>query len=398
MTERKIFLDAEGQKSITTFVNGMHIDGMLSDIKVRRYDESTGIVTYGVKLRGFTGGNFDLEIPLFFSKESGKISDPVIGFVQGQAILLSEAALGRLLGSANLTRKFAPGWMNIHKLTNEPTFFVFNPENKYASKPEHSNSESDYYIAKMGSKRQVKIAMLRMGLDSTLCDSSDTLQRMLLAFGSRLGFEEICKIAADPEQMELPFEDEPEQLGFEWLEEETPEEIPEETEEPVEEKLIIEAPEDYRKIVFPSIGELLEIIRLYRLIKFVYRKLNDEWVFRTTEPHYLWKTKKGNIIMIAWDKYREDWRAFDIARLRDVEVLYNKEWRDLGQFIAILEKAKDQQDEHLLQQEAFSPRGPYHDYVTNVRGSLKRLAAKSGGPLRQLLLNMSMRLSPSEEL
>jgi len=384
--EKTIYLDVEGRQELLKYLKDFQIKGTVADIKVRRYDQGSGVVTYGLKLHGYTGGNFDIEIPLHFNEETGKVSKPVIGYVYGQAVLLSASTFDNLLSSANLSKKYSPGWMSVEKVTHPSVGWVFNLENKYASISEADKCLSDFYIVGSGSPEQVRDALRRARVRNANIEEGD----LYLAFGARLSYSTIQRLAQEPiDEFEIHPEEEvsrelapEEEFYTEWE--------PEEEEAAPEEEPLIIVPEEYKKIVFPTVGELLELVRLYKTIKFVYKKLNDEWVFRTAEPHYVWKTKKGNLLVIAWDLYRNDWRSFDINRIRDVEIYYDRDWMELGQFIAMIENLKKNRQEHLLWVDIFNPRGPYHKQISDIRGSLKSM--KAGGPLKSLIGKMVCKL------
>ena len=386
MAEKTIYLDVEGRQELMRFLKDFQIKGTIADIKVRRYDKTSGVVTYGLRLHGYTGGNFDIEIPLYFNEKTGKVSKPVIGYVYGQAVLLSAATFDNLLSSSNLSKKYSPGWMAVEKEQYPTVGWIFNLENKYAAKNEANKCLSDFYIVGSGSIEQVKDALRRARVRNEDIEEGS----LYLAFGSRLSYSAIRRLGQEPiDENEIHPEEEvtrelapEEEFYTEWEPEE------EEVVEP-EEPLIV-VPEEYKKIIFPTVGELLELVRLYKTIKFVYKKLNDEWVFRTAEPHYVWKTKKGNLLVIAWDLYRNDWRAFDLNRIRDVEIYYDKDWMELGQFIALIENLKKNRQEHLLWVDIFTPRGPYYKQISDIRGSLKSM--KAGGPLKSLIAKMIKKL------
>ena len=405
---KTLYLDVEGRRIIQKYLFGFRLKGYAEDIKVRRFDPKKGIVTYGVKLRGLSAGNIDLEIPLHL--KDGKLSEPVIGFVDGNAVLLGEGLFTSLLDSVNLKTKHYTNWMDLNRQFGVGELFIINKPNKFASqKVELEEAISDFFVNTSSSILSVSKSLNKKGriLLASGLSTEDALSNLYSSFGSRIPFSLLRKFAEDdyefygesppgvtPDtgeegyeeyetQGEYPAELETLMQEEQVVHEEVPEAVSEETveyEEPEPKyEPLIEVPEVYREIIFPSVEELIEIIKYYRVIKFVYKKLNDEWTIRTVEPHYLWLTKKGNIVMISWDYLRGDWRAFDIGRVREVEVLNHGEWIELGQFVSMLEDAQGKGVENLDMNDAYIPRGPYHDTVTRVRGELKRMNRKFGG-------------------
>ena len=113
---------------------------------------------------------------------------------------------------------------------------------------------------------------------------------------------------------------------------------------------------------------MMTCIKLYRVLRFSYRKLNGEFTQREVEPHYVWLTKKGNLITICWDFQRDDWRAFDLNRIRDVDVSYYGDWKELGEFMAMAEKAQAKGIKLPINtRDVYSPRGPWSETMTNQR-------------------------------
>jgi len=435
-------LDVAGRKKLLEFFQDFDMDGYISDIKVRRMiqepDSKKGTVTYGVTIRGYTSGNIDLEIPLTFDADLKELSIPVIAFINGRATLINQGLMDSLLSSYNFEKKFYPGWMDVYNLTSPASYFIYNRFNerysnkigkKITRKKEWEDCVNDFLINMLSGNKSVG-RVFKKKIKNIRGSNEDELTSLILSFGSRIRLSSIINIyeytlskksninkiynenrvvkAEDlpefPEYNPLDFiEDEeekdedlpefPDYSPLDFIEEE-PEElevipVPSEYEEQEFKDVDIVIPETYTKIVYPEPRELIELIRLYRIIRFTYKKLNDEWVMRTGEPHYLWLTKKGNIICILWDYYRGNWRAFDISRMKDVEVYYSDRWLQLGQFLEVLENFRQEGAEIGYDYtEIFSPRGPYHDSLVYVRGNLKKMNSKFGEPLRGLVDNM----------
>jgi hypothetical protein len=405
-------LDIEGRRKILEFLQDFEMDGYISDIKVRRVVQTSynkkGTVTFGITLRGFTAGNIDLEVPLTFDVDTKEMSNPAVAFVDGEAVLITQSLFDNILERYNMKRKFHPGWMNRDNYESPATYFIYNNyENRYSSKidkRELKNAVSCFLINLLSGSENVKSAFNK-SLKKARRYEDEKLLNLLLAFGSRVSSDSIINVyennfknnlninnfIRERKAQEDEFEEAPAE-EYELLEEVKPEEqAPAPTPEgEIEVKDIdIIVPEVYDKVVYPEARDLLELIRLYRIIRFTYRKLNDEWVMRTTDPHYLWLTKKGNIICIAWDYYRDDWRAFDINRMKDVNIYYRDEWIELGKFLKMLEEFREQGFEvEYNYNDIFSPRGPYYDTLVYVRGNLQKMNKKFGDPLHTLVESM----------
>ena len=430
----------KGRQKIMSALREYDIEGFVESVELqgwRLMTPTSGTATFGVKLRGITAGNINLEIPLAFDASEDKITNPVIAYYNGDVINLSQGFFDRVMGSVNLTQRVIPpwGWMERDHLDKQFFTYVINPPNKYevGEVTKYSSRMSrDHYEA---FKRFI---ICYAGSDVTIADSvandaniyleegldlGDALFRLLTSYLGELDIDTITNIAQEAYKKHSSIKDivrteavalmkqgldykeivnrlttmfasldiaeimgivdslirfakavyanrtaqDPEMEAW-WEEaEEFPEleELPEDEEileltELIEEEPIIEVPVEYERIIFPTPYQLQQLIKLYRIIRFTYRKLNDEFTMREVEPHYLWITGKGNIVMISWDFLRGDWRAFDINRIRDVDVSYFGEWTEMGEFIGMLEDARAKGIEMPINyRDIFDPRGPY---------------------------------------
>jgi len=347
-------LDLIGRDKILSYFSGFDLSGFITDFKVLQYrmlDNSKGVVTYSIKLRGYTGGNVDIEIPVMFDIEVGEVQRPVIGYINGNVILLSEGVLNSLLDSFNLKRKFYPGWISFNYAISDKDYNIYNDWNKYRVASLEDLEDNDLmsalngYFLCLGASKDTLLNVIRDRASYLCRDGVSYDDASVYMVGSYLGgnvdFFDIKKVVNDVYNFSKRYA-----------------------------QGELEIPEYYERIEFPEIADLLDVIKLYHVIRFAYRKLNGEYTTRVVEPHYLWYTNKGNVILIGWDYSRGDWRAFDLNRIRDVDVMYLGDWIELGKFLAMVQSYGKVPDDY---RDVFKPRGPYHDFVVNVRGSLNNL-------------------------
>lgn len=333
--EKVIRLDEEGRKLLVKFFRDFGLDGWIDDIKVRRYNQRDGVVTYGVKLRGFTGGNIDVEVPVIFDISERKLKPPVICFIDGRAFLLNESLLSDIMNGVNLRKRNYLGWMDVDGVYGVGFYTIQNPANKYGNR-ERENVRLSFDLNRFASKRMVEVAFSREL-------SRNDLERMNLNFGARLGFIFLRKA----------------KNGYMG--------------ETVR-------PEIYRGIIFCSADELLELIKLYRLIKFAYEKMNDRWIWRVVEPYYLWKTRDGDIVLVGWDYIGNDWRDYDIGKVMDIGIRYDKEWIELERFVNLLEYLRGIKGNRRFQLEK-----PYYENLVQIRGNICKMGKRFKGLAAELL-------------
>lgn len=127
-------LTSQGRYVLSKFLGKFKINGFIDAIGLRGYhfdDDDTGIGTFGVRLRGYTGGNIDMEVPLSFCTKDGSINDPVFGFIDGKSVAITQGTFDRIFSSLNLERKMSPGWMYMSTPYDEFTAVKMNDSNKY---------------------------------------------------------------------------------------------------------------------------------------------------------------------------------------------------------------------------------------------------------------------------
>lgn len=458
----------KGRLKIMSTLRDYDFDGFVESVELQNYrmiNEYSGTATFGVKLRGITAGNINLEIPLAFDASKDKVSEPVVVYYNGDVITLSQGFFDRVFGSINLTKQVVPpwGWMERDDLKKSMVTFVLNPPNKYevgeTTKYSSNGSMSSDHLEAFKRFVICYAAGEETILDAVSNDASlykeeglelgDALFRLLTSYLGQASVDEIADIAQDTyykagalrdtirtkavalmkqgfgyqdiinrlstmfatielgevtaivdslivyahkrlagrtaqdPEMEAWWEEAEELPMLEELPDE--EEIIELTDEVFEEEPLIEVPVEYERIIFPTPYQLQQLIKLYRVIRFTYKKLNDEFTMREVEPHYLWITGKGNIVMISWDFLRGDWRAFDINRVRDVDVSYFGEWKEMGEFMAMVEDARAKGLEPPINyRDIFSPRGPYSEDMTTHRlhSALMSTSTRFGSVLR----------------
>lgn len=381
----------------------------------------TGIARFGLRLRGYTAGNINLEVPLAFDAGQNKFSIPVICYMDGETFNISQEFFDNLLGQVNLVQTTVPdgGWMSPDK-SNLGTYIRMNPANKYASTSDKSMAMNHFLLCLGATRTTLKDAAINTAIDMLHggIKIDDAMFRLLAIFLPRLSMNDLTsvvqgvyggrvgkRLAFDEDAYDIPTSlydmveaeeaveeyDEswraPYQAPYVYEPEKRPYEEPAKvidiTEGPVQElPVVLEpapqgredveiiVPESYDQVIYPTAAQLQQLIKLYRVIRFSYRKLNGEFTMREVEPHYLWLTKKRNIIMISWDYQRNDWRGFDIARVRDVDVSHYADWKNLGEFMAIVDKANEKGLKVPINyRDIYKPRGPYHENVVDHRGS-----------------------------
>jgi len=438
-----IDLIAEGNRVLLKFLRDFHLNGFVDAIQLRGYrvDKGVGIATFGIRLRGYTGGNIDLETPMAFDVREGTMTAPVIAFIDGRTTLISQGLFDKVFDQVNLERKWVPGWMSvIPSDTYSFSRVIINDKNKYKSASSHVDDEvypeafEDFNACLAATKRHLRqalahrvLGMIQDGLTASevqhglyvnflgslsKTDIDHAIKRVVQAYRRVAqeplppGFEELFPLeepieVAPGEVPPLPEEfAEPVPLEFEEevpLEEGLPPEeaiptpaleepeVPEVPEVPVAEipPAVEPAPpvELFPSIEHPSVADIIGIIKLYHLLRFLYTKLNGEMGMREAEPHYVWRTNKGNYVVISWDRDRNNWRSFDLNRMGGPEVSYDGNWMNLGQFNGMVGQLPDADAWHetiVNPKDVFSQKGPMHTDLRYVRGALVKDLRKMG--------------------
>jgi hypothetical protein len=183
-------LPVTGQTTLLKFFRGFKISGYVDSVHLRGYrlEKNAGVCTFGVKLRGLTGGNIDLEVPMAFDIESGTVREPVLAFIDGRAHLISQGMFNKMLDRLNLEKKWVPGWMSPVREENEFRTIRMNDPNKYkiASQnlgdPDFSEAFEDYNLCLSASFDTLHKAIGLKALDMLVQGFSRKATRQRLAF------------------------------------------------------------------------------------------------------------------------------------------------------------------------------------------------------------------------
>ncbi len=109
-----------------------------------------------------------------------------------------------------------------------------------------------------------------------------------------------------------------------------------------------------------------------RLMKFYYRDVKGSNAgYRVVEPHYIWETKSGGRLLIAWDKTKDNWRSFYLDATDDVRIKIRNKFVPYEQyFIDITMYRMMKKEIPYSEEDFFEPHGPRHPRsIRKTRGS-----------------------------
>lgn len=411
-----INLASEGSRVLMKFLQRFKMNGFIDSVRLQGYrfdDDQVGVCTYGIKLRGYTGGNVNVEVPLPFNAVEGIVREPIVAFLDGRATLISQGMFDRIFGSLNLEKKMMPGWMNFIENPSSWTMVIRNDKNKYRvgssliGDPEMGEAFENFNICLSGSEEMITITASRRAVElmDTGMSPEEAVLNLNANFLGSLSKQRLNSIVKDvmgltrfaqeppliPGMVEVPLPTEiPGPAPAEVFPEELPPQELYEVEEPVpietEEAPLLPIEEPIRQLPYipvPTARDLADTIKVMHIIRFIYQKMTGETGERTVEPHYVWLTNNGRMILIAWDQARSNWRSFDLNRVKDVNVGYNGDWVDLGNFNGMVEEMRgkfptpQEADNALMtDQSAFTSKGPAFVEIQYNRPGILSMASK----------------------
>lgn len=172
-----------------------------------------------------------------------------------------------------------------------------------------------------------------------------------------------------------------------------------EKEEEDEDSLLDEALYDYYKFLVYSrrprrwVGEreiissghkLIDLAIKHRRRMRIYYVAKDGKVSwdRVIEPHYVYKAKTGNKILVAWDTRKMAWRSFIIKNIVDYEVKKERTYYDRRALLNLLRRYGEKKVFKRDREWMFEPKGPIASVASVRRGGVEEryyVLGKKGG-------------------
>lgn len=132
---------------------------------------------------------------------------------------------------------------------------------------------------------------------------------------------------------------------------------------------------------FKKEGQLLDAIfaaiEHRRLMKFYYVNKKGESGYRVVEPHYIWETKDGNWLLIAWDRNKNNWRSFYLDEMDDVRIKIRNRFEPYDKFLGRVTLYRMTKEKIPASEgDFFTERGPIHPRtITKVRGDRDKIVS-----------------------